>query len=68
MLVVALVFLAAYLAVALGIDSLPAWRIEIAVGGAALHGVLAIAMRHGLELACAGATRKAAQRIFGAEG
>lgn len=67
MLAAAVVFAAAYLATAVTIDSSPELRAQLAVAAAVLHGVLAIAMRRGVELTCVGATRKAARRIFGVE-
>jgi hypothetical protein len=63
----AIVFAAAYLATAVTIDLSPELRARVAVAAALLHGVLAIAMRRVMELACAGATRKAARGIFGVE-
>jgi hypothetical protein len=67
LLVMGLVLFVAYLALAFATDELPAHRAEIAAAGAALHGVLAVALRRGLEVVGAGATRRAARRIFGVE-
>ena len=67
LLVMALLLLAAYLATAAAIDASGAFRAAIAFGAAALHFLLALAMRRGLELVCVRATRNEARRIFGVE-